>query len=82
MTCNLPPKGWYCTRSIGHAGPCAAHKRKRLISNIMLERYILILLLLIAVWQTNWGTPFAISLVFITKEIEILEIKKKEYVIE
>lgn len=22
--CNLPPEGWYCTRGIGHEGPCAA----------------------------------------------------------
>lgn len=23
--CNLPPEGWYCTRGLGHEGPCAAH---------------------------------------------------------
>ena len=22
--CNLPPRGWYCTRDAGHEGPCAA----------------------------------------------------------
>lgn len=22
--CDLPPKGWYCTRAKGHDGPCAA----------------------------------------------------------
>lgn len=24
--CALPPTGWYCTRSAGHDGPCAAHQ--------------------------------------------------------
>jgi len=23
--CALPPAGWYCTRTPGHEGPCAAH---------------------------------------------------------
>lgn len=23
--CNVPPKGWFCTREGGHEGPCAAH---------------------------------------------------------
>jgi hypothetical protein len=23
-TCNKAPAGWYCTRSAGHSGPCAA----------------------------------------------------------
>ena len=23
--CNEPPVGWYCTRLVGHEGPCAAH---------------------------------------------------------
>lgn len=23
--CNRPPEDWYCTRIIGHEGPCAAH---------------------------------------------------------
>ncbi len=22
--CSIPPKGWYCARSWGHPGPCAA----------------------------------------------------------
>lgn len=22
--CEMPPPGWYCTRSSGHDGPCAA----------------------------------------------------------
>jgi len=22
--CNIPPEGWYCTRTPGHSGPCAA----------------------------------------------------------
>lgn len=22
--CDLPPKGWHCTRRKGHTGPCAA----------------------------------------------------------
>ena len=24
--CQLPPEGWYCTRTAGHDGPCAAHQ--------------------------------------------------------
>jgi hypothetical protein len=23
--CTVPPDGWYCTREVGHPGPCAAH---------------------------------------------------------
>ena len=23
-TCNIPPKGWNCSREAGHWGPCAA----------------------------------------------------------
>lgn len=23
--CTIPPAGWYCTRTPGHEGPCAAH---------------------------------------------------------
>jgi hypothetical protein len=23
--CTRPPQGWYCTRGLGHEGPCAAH---------------------------------------------------------
>jgi hypothetical protein len=23
-TCKIPPAGWYCTREVGHDGPCAA----------------------------------------------------------
>jgi hypothetical protein len=26
MTCDKAPKGWNCTRGIGHDGPCAAVK--------------------------------------------------------
>jgi hypothetical protein len=26
MACNIPPKGWKCTRDAGHSGPCAALK--------------------------------------------------------
>ncbi len=26
--CYRPPEGWYCTRSRGHEGPCAAHEDK------------------------------------------------------
>lgn len=22
--CTVPPEGWYCTRTAGHDGPCAA----------------------------------------------------------
>lgn len=25
-TCDKAPKGWKCTRELGHAGPCAAVK--------------------------------------------------------
>jgi hypothetical protein len=24
--CIRPPQGWFCTRTPGHEGPCAAHK--------------------------------------------------------
>jgi hypothetical protein len=24
-TCHVPPPGWWCTRTSGHDGPCAAH---------------------------------------------------------
>ena len=24
--CNQPPLDWYCTRAVGHGGPCAAHQ--------------------------------------------------------
>jgi hypothetical protein len=24
QTCGKPPPGWYCTRELGHEGPCAA----------------------------------------------------------
>jgi hypothetical protein len=24
LPCNVPPKGWLCTRESGHDGPCAA----------------------------------------------------------
>jgi hypothetical protein len=27
--CDLPPKGWYCTRDKGHEGPCAAHSTEQ-----------------------------------------------------
>ena len=26
MTCHKAPKGWKCTRDVGHDGPCAAVK--------------------------------------------------------
>ena len=26
MKCNRPPKGWWCSRGLGHAGPCAARQ--------------------------------------------------------
>lgn len=28
MTCDRPPKGWYCTREADHDGPCAAYKKR------------------------------------------------------
>ena len=28
--CNIPPKGWLCTRQPGHEGPCAAYKNVRM----------------------------------------------------
>lgn len=24
LDCSIPPAGWYCTRKLGHDGPCAA----------------------------------------------------------
>lgn len=24
-SCTVPPAGWFCTRTPGHEGPCAAH---------------------------------------------------------
>jgi len=27
MKCNIPPKGWSCTRVAGHDGPCAAIRK-------------------------------------------------------
>lgn len=29
--CNLPPKGWACTRAPGHDGPCAAVEETDLV---------------------------------------------------
>lgn len=28
--CNVPPKGWLCTRQAGHGGPCAAYRNVRM----------------------------------------------------
>ena len=28
-SCTLPPTGWYCTRTPGHEGPCAAHPAEK-----------------------------------------------------
>ncbi len=26
--CAIPPRGWYCSRAVGHSGPCAAYPVK------------------------------------------------------
>jgi hypothetical protein len=48
MTCEVPPKGWYCTRTAGHAGPCAAVpvRRRRVWPFWVLGAYLLIGILL------------------------------------
>lgn len=32
--CTLPPKGWKCTRKVGHDGPCAAVSQNDLTQEI------------------------------------------------
>lgn len=32
-SCTIPPEGWFCTRTAGHEGPCAAHQHSAAMFN-------------------------------------------------
>src|SRR5882762_11204232 len=41
MSCRVPPRGWSCSRSIDHAGPCAAGRDAKLPLWFMIMCWIL-----------------------------------------
>jgi len=37
--CTIPPKGWTCTRDVGHTGPCAANPTLTLKNGTVVPLY-------------------------------------------
>ena len=33
--CDRPPEGWYCTRGLGHEGPCAARPERPMLADML-----------------------------------------------